>query len=387
MANGVFTKGDGTTLNPYIIEDEYDLDKVRENPSANYSIIKNIDVLNICNKNGAEGWEPIADFSGILEGNGHIIKNLTINRTSDDSVGLFSSIRGGAIINLGIRNATISGKDYVGGLVGSMSANDDLIENCFVTGSIIGNNYSGGIVGSFTSGTIINSFAEGTVTSTYYCGGIAGYMYGTNAYIKNSYAACTCNSNDTSGIKGLASYTGSRLTGNIVNSFYDNTLCFNDTTSVGKLSTQDMKKEVTFTSWKNQYYSFDKPVWVFKNDSYPQLYYLENTKYVVLVNNEYKTFKDNMWNTVSKTFPDEASFETHGMTDLELSEIPRYKWNELRQYKTFELIASTDKFAIERKTIRKKMEVDSQYASCVVLKAELNLDQIGDSINRIRIVH
>ena len=120
---------------------------------------------------------------------------------------------------------------------------------------------------------------------------------------------------------------------------------------------------------------------------FQKLYYTEDTKYVIFVNNEYMAYKDNAWSTISTEFPNEDSFNTHGMTDQELQEIPKYKWNELRQYKTFDVIASTEKFAIERKTVRTKMEVDSQYASCVVLKANLNLNEIGDSINRIRIVH
>ena len=384
MANGIFPSGDGTTINPYIIEDAYDFDKIREKPEANYSIVKNIDLMNICSKNGSEGWIPIENFSGILEGNGHLVKNMIINRTTADYQGLFKSLQGGAIINLGLTNVAITGKDYVGAFVGNMSTNEDLIENCFVTGSIIGNNYVGGLVGDMTGGTIINSYSEATLSTVSSCGGIAGNMNNVNAIIKNCYAASTCSSNNTALIGGI---TGARAAGNVINTFYDSTLNFNTSAGAGGFTTQDMQDKGNFTAWTDQYYSFEKPVWIFKDNAYPKLYYTEDTKYVIFVNNKYMTYKDNAWSTISTEFPNEDSFDTHGMTDQELQEIPKYKWNELRQYKTFDVIASTEKFAIERKTVRTKMEVDSQYASCVVLKANLNLNEIGDSINRIRIVH
>ena len=38
------------------------------------------------------------------------------------------------------------------------------------------------------------------------------------------------------------------------------------------------------------------------------------------------------------------------------------------------------------KIIRKSMEIDRQYASCVVLKADIDFSELGDSINRIRII-
>lgn len=70
MANGNFAGGDGTPENPYLIEDAFDLDAVRNNLRAHYQLINDID-LNISPFNEGEGWEPINKTSiGTLDGSG-----------------------------------------------------------------------------------------------------------------------------------------------------------------------------------------------------------------------------------------------------------------------------------------------------------------------------
>ena len=73
-------------------------------------------------------WDPIGDdsagFTGVLDGNGYTISNLTINRPDEDGVGLFaiigdpSTMSGGEVRNLGIECVDIVGNTGVGGLVG-----------------------------------------------------------------------------------------------------------------------------------------------------------------------------------------------------------------------------------------------------------------------------
>ena len=74
-----------------------------------------------------ENWTPIGDYStnssyqfkGTFEGNGHVIRNLKIDRQSKGYQGLFGyTYSGSKIQNVGLENVDISGKDYVGGLVG-----------------------------------------------------------------------------------------------------------------------------------------------------------------------------------------------------------------------------------------------------------------------------
>lgn len=381
MANGLFAGGEGTAIAPYLIEDAEDLNAIRNNLTANYKIINNIDMTEFCNNAGKEGWMPIPGFQGTLEGNGHVIKNLMINRQSSNYQGLFEYLRGGAIMNIGIISCNIYGNNYVGAFVGMMCTPEDLIENCFSTGNILCNTYSGGIAGVVNSGTIINSYSTVYMSITSDSSGIAGYMNGDTAVLKNCYSAIT--SNYTSGLGCV----GKKDAGTVTNCFFDATLrASQNTDGAQNKTTEEMQTANTFDSWTGEMYSFEKPVWIIRDGKYPALYFTETTKYFIFVNNKYMTYKDNEWIEVSSDFPSESQFEALGINDIELSDIPRYKWNELRQYESFDLIASTDKTTVDNKIIRKQMEIDRQYASCVVLKADIDFSELGDSINRIRIV-
>ena len=71
---------------------------------------------------GGSGWSPIGGtaggYTGEFEGNGHIISNLLINRSSLQEAGLFGRI-GGVARNVGVADAEVTGgSDYVGVLVG-----------------------------------------------------------------------------------------------------------------------------------------------------------------------------------------------------------------------------------------------------------------------------
>ena len=70
------------------------------------------------------------------------LKNLTINSDKDD-VGLFASTKNAKIHNLEIEDASITGRNDVGGIAGY--AENTLIENSSVKGNIIGKN----LVGAF----------------------------------------------------------------------------------------------------------------------------------------------------------------------------------------------------------------------------------------------
>lgn len=57
-------------------------------------------------------WDPIDNFKGVFDGDGHYIKNLYINST-EDYVGLFGKMSGGRIKNLNV-SGSVTGKKYVG---------------------------------------------------------------------------------------------------------------------------------------------------------------------------------------------------------------------------------------------------------------------------------
>lgn len=180
---------------------------------------------------GVEGysWTRQDGFAGIFDGAGHTISGVYMN-TVEDKAGFFGSIKGtGVIKNLNI-SGKITGKDYVGGIVGD-AANGAVIENCSFSGSVTADSvygYVGGIAGKAMKTTVSGCISSGSVTAAMkeayreyqqgYTGGILGWNYGSS--IKNciNNAAVTGNGFGTGGITGfsqLASVTDSVNKGSV----------------------------------------------------------------------------------------------------------------------------------------------------------------------------
>ena len=141
-------------------------------------------------------WKPIENFTGVLNGKGYTIKNLSIVGTGpSDYIGLFGILHGG------VENLNFSGVNIIvnrdrlkcGAICGVLgdqhSTREAFIKNCFVdsTCTIVGNTdydtydfteYSvGGLVGSIDSwsGKIIDCTNSASVSgNARYVGGIAG---------------------------------------------------------------------------------------------------------------------------------------------------------------------------------------------------------------------
>ena len=57
-----------------------------------------------------DGWKPVENFSGVFEGRGYKISNLTISRSSERYVGLFGSVTGEAILSdVVLENVNVNG--------------------------------------------------------------------------------------------------------------------------------------------------------------------------------------------------------------------------------------------------------------------------------------
>jgi hypothetical protein len=381
MANGNFAGGDGSANNPYLIEDGYDLNAVRNNLTAAYRLIKNIDLTQICNESDGTGWTPIPAFRGVLDGNGCVVRNLFINRVANNQA-LINSTRGGSVINLGMSNFNIvGGTSYAAGLIGQMTTQECLVENCFTSGKISAIGDIGGIVGRMDGGRIINSYSEVDIVCTgNNIGGITSVLNSTYGLIKNSFYGGTI----TGGASNRSGVVGLLTVGTVTESFFDSTK--NSLSGVGSKTKAEMESPATFDKWADQYYNFEKKVWSLRQGSYPRLFYTEATKYFIFANGIYKTYINQQWVDVSVTFPTASIFEQHGISDNDLATIPRFKWNELREFNKFELVASTDKFVIERKSIKRDMVVESQISDAVILKTAINFADFGDSINKIRVL-
>ena len=144
-----------------------------------------------CTATTCTGFTPIggatgpSNFSGVFDGLGHTITNLTINRSTTSDIGLFGVDTTTAILrNVALLGGDMNGGYSVGELVGS---NGGTVNNNYATGVVDGTGDVGGLVGN-NSGTVNNSYATDSVTgrtSSLSVGGLAGANYGT---ISNSYA-------------------------------------------------------------------------------------------------------------------------------------------------------------------------------------------------------
>ena len=174
-----------------------------------------------------EEWSPIGigqgvywgslSYSGTFDGKGHTIKNLSIDNSSANFVGLFGYVLGGTIRNLTV-SGSVKGSGHTGGIAGGadggtfencanlcvvqsdsteggttggiigFALNMDyvlIVRDCYNVGSITGR-HAGGIIGQCSwHETISNCYNAGTVTGTASVGAIIGNP-GTNK-IYNCY--------------------------------------------------------------------------------------------------------------------------------------------------------------------------------------------------------
>ena len=138
------------------------------------------------------GFSPIGDlftqFTGSLDGQNHVISNLTINLPSTNYVGLFGyTTATSTLSNVSLQAATVTGLNRVGILAGlSLGA----ISNASATGAVAATGYGGGLAGE-SQGSIANSSAAVTVTgltaASSSMGGLVGWNNGAGI-IQDSYA-------------------------------------------------------------------------------------------------------------------------------------------------------------------------------------------------------
>jgi hypothetical protein len=182
-ATAIFNgQGQGTQASPYEI---WNLDRLSEvhnfvgdeSNGVYFRLEKDLDLTEYL-----EGlsWEAIGTsaepFKGVFLGKGsdgknHKITGMTINE-STDCKGFFGCISGATIQDLTIEG-TVSGSNYVGGIVGR-SSGTNTIKDCTFNGNVTGSGkYVGGIAGEFC-GTLNNVKHTGTTKGAGCVGGIVG---------------------------------------------------------------------------------------------------------------------------------------------------------------------------------------------------------------------
>lgn len=202
------------------------------NPSL--SIILTADITLTPPADDGSNWNPINTYQGTFDGGGHTISGLVIKGNST-RLGFFQFLKSATVKNLTLENVQITndfswdGMSYVGGVAGENEGS--VIENCFVSGSVIGyaigkwskscvggvagrisnagtvyfdaigcgtsatvkgHNRVGGVAGEVILDNVASCYATGSVTleskvtDDTYIGGVVGYCY--DSFISGCYA-------------------------------------------------------------------------------------------------------------------------------------------------------------------------------------------------------
>jgi filamentous hemagglutinin family protein len=194
-----------------------DLQGINGNLSGAYVLGKDIFAGDTEDWNG--GFKPLgkgsAPFNGILEGLGHSIEALSINRSGDDGIGLFGVVgTGGAVRNLFLSRGNVEGGNKVGGLTGINHGSIFNVkwdgESVFAAsggtvGGLVGSNH-----GSIEDSSTEDSSAAGKVSGTAQVGGLVGFNDGL---IAGSFTKGEVNDGDAEGegsdsIGGLVGFNG-----------------------------------------------------------------------------------------------------------------------------------------------------------------------------------
>jgi hypothetical protein len=249
---GDFAGGSGTSPDPYQIATPEHLDNVRDHMSAAFVLVADID-LGVSPWNDGAGWPPIGAlgnaFNGTMNGDGYVVRNLSIVRPGDEDIGLFGYAGSASqIINLGLVGGSVSGKNFVGGLVGYC---EGAIASSFATCDVLGNIFdltggAGGLVGvGAATASLSNCYATGAVSGTWNLGGLLGY---SQSSVSKCYAAgSVATAPDAGGM------IGKYLSGTVAESYWDveasgRTASGGGSGVEGK-TTSEMQAQATFVGW------------------------------------------------------------------------------------------------------------------------------------------
>lgn len=188
-----FSGGGGTQNSPFLVENEDDLNNVRNNLGGWYLQTKDITLTKW--QTGA-GWEPIGNttsgWAGFYDGGGYKIRNLFINRAQND-VGLFgyAYYDGGSgaiiqrvrLVNVNIRNTGSN----TGALLGRNMRRAGFYYNCVESGTVSSSGTNtGGMFGALTcnNSSFVATIRENLVckdvtvqSENDNCAGFSGYVY------------------------------------------------------------------------------------------------------------------------------------------------------------------------------------------------------------------
>ena len=321
-----FKNKSNAVLNPIhymLVRNGFELQNMKNSPDSSYMLANDIDA------NSITTFIPVGvkygnnPFSGNFDGLGYIIKNLRIDKSDGNPAGLFGAISG-VVENVGIEDSNIHGTMEVGAFAGFLVSRGEgtgILRNVYTSNTTVsGHNFVGGLVGQSWIGSdstkvlIENVYNAATVKSdgktTYYSdmnpphyGGIVAL--GNNTIIKNAYNVGAIEATDSgrtnATVGGICGNAGANFEitnvynvgtinapnitnrGSIVgtkdastsvnNAYYLDTTGTSNLNDVGEsLSDIDMKKAASFRNWGISKDSSTNTIWrIYEDTTYPLL--------------------------------------------------------------------------------------------------------------------
>lgn len=158
------------------------VEKIKANPSGVFTLVKDIDLSGIdltdfCSNDA---------FSGTLDGNGHVVRNASVNYTNGENKGIFCTTNGATIKNVAFVdfNVSASSANHVG-FIGSAAATK--FDQVYVQGKVSGDDHVALLAGDADNCTVTNTFTNGTLVGGSQIGGFFGCTLEGGADIQKSY--------------------------------------------------------------------------------------------------------------------------------------------------------------------------------------------------------
>jgi hypothetical protein len=189
--------GSGTEADPYLIQNLADFNEFRGN-TAYYAAGVHTKLMADIDLNGQSYSTAIINgyFHGVFDGSNRTIVNATLTGANG---GLFYYVYGT------VKNLQLTGIDFSGnaaaGICSKVENVSSLIENCYVEGSLSGNNAAG--IALSNSGTILGCFADCQVSGTAHSGNLVSTNSGN---IENCYSSGTLTATTSGYFGGLVGY-------------------------------------------------------------------------------------------------------------------------------------------------------------------------------------
>ena len=244
----------------YTVED---LKNIEKNMAGSYRMMNDIDLYGI-------DWRPIGvdnksvSFTGSFDGNGYVIRNLTVKAQSSCEGGLFCKLINATIKNLGIENVNISGGQQNAPLAYHADGTTT-VSQVYATGQVT-TSAGGGIIYSVSGGKfkISNSYSEVNCERPG-SGGIIASSSASPNYTENCYSIGFIGYDWIYKGGGITNARGTTIA---TNCYYNKDITTQSVEYAGVTgcTTEQMKNQSTYEGW-----DFDNVWYMDQESGYPKL--------------------------------------------------------------------------------------------------------------------